>query len=119
MDSHGVVCEQEGVFRVNCIDCLDRTNVVQTALAKWVLENQVTSLIKVQGDPFGRLKGFNLKPSIYYGLGCSVILPRQLVDTVVVAHQLPELPHPKSMKGFCHLEWSQIFGQFCCSRLIE
>ena len=42
MDSHGVVCEQEGVFRVNCIDCLDRTNVVQTALAKWVLENQVT-----------------------------------------------------------------------------
>ena len=42
MDSHGVVCEQEGVFRINCIDCLDRTNVVQTALAKWVLENQVT-----------------------------------------------------------------------------
>ena len=40
MDAHGVVCEQEGVFRVNCIDCLDRTNVVQTAIAKWVLENQ-------------------------------------------------------------------------------
>ena len=40
VDAHGVVCEQEGVFRVNCIDCLDRTNVVQTAVAKWVLENQ-------------------------------------------------------------------------------
>ena len=40
VDAHGVVCEQEGVFRVNCIDCLDRTNVVQTAIAKWVLENQ-------------------------------------------------------------------------------
>ena len=23
------VCEQRGVFRVNCVDCLDRTNVVQ------------------------------------------------------------------------------------------
>ena len=37
----GVVCRQEGVFRVNCVDCLDRTNVVQTAIARWVLENQV------------------------------------------------------------------------------
>ena len=50
MDSHGVVCEQEGVFRVNCIDCLDRTNVVQTAVAKWVLENQLTKLGVVPPD---------------------------------------------------------------------
>ncbi len=26
--------QQEGVFRTNCIDCLDRTNVVQGLLAK-------------------------------------------------------------------------------------
>lgn len=50
MDSHGVVCRQEGVFRVNCIDCLDRTNVVQTALARWVLENQLTKLGVVPPD---------------------------------------------------------------------
>ena len=50
MDAHGVVCEQEGVFRVNCIDCLDRTNVVQTAVAKWVLENQLTKLGVVPPD---------------------------------------------------------------------
>ncbi len=49
-DAHGVVCEQEGVFRVNCIDCLDRTNVVQTAIAKWVLENQLTKLGVVPPD---------------------------------------------------------------------
>ena len=24
-----IMSEQKGVFRVNCIDCLDRTNVVQ------------------------------------------------------------------------------------------
>lgn len=28
-DSEGQICSQKGIFRVNCIDCLDRTNVVQ------------------------------------------------------------------------------------------
>jgi hypothetical protein len=44
MDRQGVVCKQRGVFRVNCIDCLDRTNVVQTAIAKRVLQGQLTKL---------------------------------------------------------------------------
>ncbi|XP_014666575.1 PREDICTED: phosphatidylinositide phosphatase SAC2-like, partial [Priapulus caudatus] len=39
-DDAGMICEQQGVFRVNCIDCLDRTNVVQTALARAVMEIQ-------------------------------------------------------------------------------
>ncbi|XP_077289295.1 phosphatidylinositide phosphatase spermathreecae isoform X2 [Arctopsyche grandis] len=43
-DPQGYICRQNGVFRVNCIDCLDRTNVVQTAIAKAVLELQVTRL---------------------------------------------------------------------------
>lgn len=29
VDSFGVVMQQAGIFRVNCVDCLDRTNVVQ------------------------------------------------------------------------------------------
>ncbi|CAF2405929.1 unnamed protein product [Rotaria sp. Silwood2] len=33
--------QQTGVFRTNCIDCLDRTNVVQTLLAKRILEQQL------------------------------------------------------------------------------
>jgi len=36
-----MICEQRGVFRVNCVDCLDRTNVVQTAIARIVMETQV------------------------------------------------------------------------------
>ena len=32
------------MFRVNCIDCLDRTNVVQTAIAKNVIETQLIKL---------------------------------------------------------------------------
>ena len=38
-DQHiDLLCEQTGVFRVNCMDCLDRTNVVQTNIACQVLE---------------------------------------------------------------------------------
>nr|XP_019007811.1 inositol polyphosphate-5-phosphatase F [Kwoniella pini CBS 10737]OCF46592.1 inositol polyphosphate-5-phosphatase F [Kwoniella pini CBS 10737] len=36
--------EQDGAFRTNCIDCLDRTNVVQSALARRVLTNMLTQL---------------------------------------------------------------------------
>ncbi|GAA5877836.1 hypothetical protein JCM8547_002693, partial [Rhodosporidiobolus lusitaniae] len=33
--------KQTSVVRTNCMDCLDRTNVVQSALGKWVLNNQL------------------------------------------------------------------------------
>jgi hypothetical protein len=33
-----VVMQQNGVFRVNCLDCLDRTNLVQSMLSKMALE---------------------------------------------------------------------------------
>jgi len=32
---------QSGVLRSNCMDCLDRTNVVQSAVAGWALEQQL------------------------------------------------------------------------------
>lgn len=35
---------QDGVFRTNCVDCLDRTNVVQSMLAKRSLEHTLTKL---------------------------------------------------------------------------
>lgn len=31
-DQQGHICSQNGVFRVNCIDCLDRTNVLQVSI---------------------------------------------------------------------------------------
>ena len=31
VDPHGAVTRQNGVFRINCVDCLDRTNVVQVS----------------------------------------------------------------------------------------
>jgi len=35
---------QKSVVRTNCMDCLDRTNVVQTTLARWVLNDQLRSV---------------------------------------------------------------------------
>ncbi|KAG7462440.1 hypothetical protein MATL_G00184900 [Megalops atlanticus] len=44
VDQAGVICQQEGIFRVNCMDCLDRTNVVQAAIARVVMEHQLKKL---------------------------------------------------------------------------
>jgi hypothetical protein len=33
-DVIGLICQQNGVFRVNCVDCLDRTNVVQVRIQR-------------------------------------------------------------------------------------
>jgi hypothetical protein len=35
---------QTSVIRSNCMDCLDRTNVVQSTIAKWVLTKQLQEL---------------------------------------------------------------------------
>ncbi|KAF5389930.1 hypothetical protein D9757_003649 [Collybiopsis confluens] len=43
--SDGVVLsQQKGVFRINCIDCLDRTNVVQSAFARNILNKQLSAV---------------------------------------------------------------------------
>ncbi|KAF4605523.1 hypothetical protein EYR40_004309 [Pleurotus pulmonarius] len=39
---------QEGIVRTNCMDNLDRTNVVQATLAKWVLTQQLRTLGIIQ-----------------------------------------------------------------------
>uniref|UniRef100_UPI00398E5790 phosphatidylinositol-3-phosphatase SAC1-B n=1 Tax=Pristiophorus japonicus TaxID=55135 RepID=UPI00398E5790 len=42
VDSDGkMLLQQEGTFRTNCIDCLDRTNVVQSLLARRSLQSQL------------------------------------------------------------------------------
>eukprot|EP01103_Thecamoeba_quadrilineata_P012185 TRINITY_DN307_c0_g1_i2.p1 TRINITY_DN307_c0_g1~~TRINITY_DN307_c0_g1_i2.p1 ORF type:complete len:855 (-),score=116.70 TRINITY_DN307_c0_g1_i2:55-2619(-) len=39
-----ILTYQTGVVRTNCVDCLDRTNVVQSLIAKRVLEDQLIRL---------------------------------------------------------------------------
>lgn len=45
---------QSGVVRTNCMDCLDRTNVVQSSIGAWALEQQLQSLglsVDLRKDP--------------------------------------------------------------------
>ncbi|KAF1984011.1 hypothetical protein K402DRAFT_360244 [Aulographum hederae CBS 113979] len=62
LSSHGwtviendvVVSGQSGILRTNCMDCLDRTNVVQSAAARNALEQQLAEqniTIDLQKDP--------------------------------------------------------------------
>ena len=41
---------QTGVVRTNCMDNLDRTNVVQATLAKWTLNQQLRDLGILSAD---------------------------------------------------------------------
>ncbi|KAF8863088.1 hypothetical protein BDZ45DRAFT_798694 [Acephala macrosclerotiorum] len=44
---------QTSVVRTNCMDCLDRTNVVQSMLARWALNRQLTDLgVLSRGETF-------------------------------------------------------------------
>jgi hypothetical protein len=48
------VRQQTGIVRTNCMDCLDRTNVVQSAIGGWALQQQLAELglnIDLQTDP--------------------------------------------------------------------
>uniref|UniRef100_A0A8C9W7E4 Phosphatidylinositol-3-phosphatase SAC1 n=1 Tax=Scleropages formosus TaxID=113540 RepID=A0A8C9W7E4_SCLFO len=45
VDSDGkVLLQQDGTFRSNCMDCLDRTNVIQSLLARRSLQSQLQRL---------------------------------------------------------------------------
>ena len=39
-----VLCSPEGIFRTNCLDCLDRTNYFQAKLALITIEKILTEL---------------------------------------------------------------------------
>lgn len=54
LENSGKSQRQNGVLRTNCMDCLDRTNVVQSAVASWALEQQLGHLglkIDLKKDP--------------------------------------------------------------------
>jgi uncharacterized protein YlbG (UPF0298 family) len=42
LSSKKIISTQNKIVRTNCMDCLDRTNVVQSTIARWVLQNQFT-----------------------------------------------------------------------------
>ncbi len=75
-----ILCQQRGIVRTNCIDCLDRTNVVQSVIAQHILNEQLheMSLYRPREtiqNHFDLLWFFkNCNPNLFYIYfhGCSV-----------------------------------------------
>lgn len=54
ISNNEIAQQQSGILRTNCMDCLDRTNVVQSACARTMLEAQLSAgsySIDLQNDP--------------------------------------------------------------------
>lgn len=54
-EGHGVgsvILQQEGIFRTNCLDCLDRTNLVQGILSRMAIEAFLEQLNHIVGPEF-------------------------------------------------------------------
>ena len=52
-ENHKASRTQNGILRTSCMDCLDRTNVVQSACGRWALESQLEDegiSLDMQGD---------------------------------------------------------------------
>lgn len=51
--------KQTSVVRTNCMDCLDRTNVVQSVISRWVLNRQLHSVgVLASGEQFDAHEDF-------------------------------------------------------------
>ncbi|GMM34094.1 phosphatidylinositol-3-phosphatase [Saccharomycopsis crataegensis] len=64
IDKDGVTTlrEQSHVVRTNCMDCLDRTNVVQSTLGRYFLQSQLEQLnLLKEGEKWESNKTFNLE----------------------------------------------------------
>ncbi len=47
-----LVLQQEGVFRVNCLDCLDRTNLVQSMISQMAMEGFLSHRSEIASPDF-------------------------------------------------------------------
>lgn len=50
LSSKNILNFQKGTFRVNCLDCLDRTNVIQGLICKNVLHNFSYNTLQISGE---------------------------------------------------------------------
>lgn len=63
IEANKSICEgkikksQSAVLRTNCVDCLDRTNVVQSVFARCILHKQLLAIGRRVSDPMGSLSG--------------------------------------------------------------
>ncbi|XP_074531631.1 phosphatidylinositide phosphatase SAC2 isoform X2 [Halichoeres trimaculatus] len=82
VDQAGVICKQEGFLRVNCMDCLDRTNVVQAAVARVVMEQQLKKLGVMPPEQLLPLKCYRIHQVMWANNGDTI--SRQYAGTAAL-----------------------------------
>ncbi|KAM0792485.1 hypothetical protein ACM66B_005157 [Microbotryomycetes sp. NB124-2] len=65
-DKQGTLTLQNGVVRTNCIDCLDRTNVVQSAIARYFLGRHLVHLGITSHEEAGMHDGLDLAFNVLF-----------------------------------------------------
>ncbi|KAK2852569.1 hypothetical protein Q7C36_007770 [Tachysurus vachellii] len=82
VDQAGVICTQDGIFRINCMDCLDRTNVVQAAIARVVMEKQLKKLGVMPPEQLLPLKCYRIYQMMWANNGDTI--SRQYAGTAAL-----------------------------------
>ena len=91
-----LLCKQQGVFRVNCMDCLDRTNVVQSIIARRVLDSVLMKLGFLMPDQILPFPCLQLYRKLWADNGDAI--SRQYAGTAAMKGDLTRTGH-RNLKG--------------------
>lgn len=91
-----LLCKQQGVFRVNCMDCLDRTNVIQALIARRILDLVLMKLGFLMPDQTLPLPCLQLYRKLWADNGDAI--SRQYAGTAAMKGDLTRTGH-RNLKG--------------------
>ena len=100
-----VVLQQEGIFRTNCLDCLDRTNLIQTIISQMMLE----SFFRHRGE--NALADFWMRHSTLWADNGDVgVYSNVNISSVADGYldTLQDLRRYRSPEVFIHAEWENV-----------
>ena len=89
------VLEQTGVFRVNCMDCLDRTNVVQVCVRRFASRkfDGFSQSCLAREQTLEMLKCMGLIDKLAVGTGASSALPSRIAGVPQPRDYFPAAEH--------------------------
>ena len=109
-----VVLQQEGVFRTNCLDCLDRTNLVQTLISQFAIE----AFLDHRGERAN--PDFWMRHSSLWADNGDVRKVLRLTGWVVLTANrevsLENICRDRCAQIVIHKAWKDVFGRRYCGR---
>ena len=111
----GFMSQQSGILRTNCLDCLDRTNAVQTLFALEALEMLLESF-SIDANHSNKFKGKSLTIScISYNMG-HIIYPHPIRFASNVFRRIDNAMERKWKLNITSLRWNRCSRKWKCVR---